>query len=61
MEYHLATDSTLHSAPYSAPYSKICVLVSSLTTIVHAIISRQDTLHASFISKKSCVLHRGSF
>ena len=49
---YLAPDSAPYSAPYSVPYS-VLVVLPSLTTTDHAIIFTQDTLHSSFISKKS--------
>ena len=61
MKYYLVTDSALHSAPYSPPYSKIqkvSVLVSSLTTTNLAIIFTQEILHLSNISKRKCTLQR---
>ena len=58
MKYYLVPDWALHSAPNSAPYSKIwkvTVLVSSLRTTDHAINLTQDTLHPFFIKKKNAL------
>ena len=63
MKYYLVPDWALHSAPNSAPYSKIwkvTVLVSSLRTTDHAINFTQDTLHPFFIKKK-CAFHCRTF
>ena len=52
---YLAPDSALHSAPYSAPDSKIwkiSILVPFWATIDHKINFTQNILHSSFISKK---------
>ena len=55
MKYYLAP----HSAPDSAPYSKIKKVspsVPSLRTIDHTNIFTQDTFHSSFISNKKIAL-----
>ena len=59
MKYYLAPDSALHSAPYSAPYSKISKisrLVTFWATIHHKINFTQNISHSFFISKNKIVL-----